>query len=186
MLEYIESVLTRNDQYRVVPMPVKVAGREFDFHSVLVGPRSHGNLVVLAKDDAETQLVKSLKSLIVILSRTHSTRPVTCVCVSTGEDRSAAEAISAFARTIDIPDSLSKEEVDALLLPLLPLALPDPVQPIGSLDDQFADQLSSKADADVARRLMRAARKGAEETTDTLVRSINEAVGLELPEVPCD
>lgn len=186
MLAFVEKTLAEGG-YSLLAGPLIVAGEAFEFDAALVGPDGHGNLILVVVDDgtASPGIVRKVRSLLWLLERTGSLRPVAVVVIASAEAASAFEPISGFAHAISIPPSGDADDAEKALRPLLPLALL-PVIQSESVGTLFAAEFGgSLADIRV-RSLMSAAKQGPDDVKAALLRLVDLAIGDDLPEVACD
>jgi hypothetical protein len=167
VINTVLDILTNNG-YRRTPIPLRVADAEFRFDASLVGPDDQGNLIVVTLDDGSDSLAvaKRIRSFMLVLNRTRSTRPVSVVLVGSadGEGGRAAEQL---AHTIVVDSDATPELVSRLLAPLLPLRIPQPLGPT-DVNAAFSASLGSLAASSEARTLLSAARRGPSEVEATL------------------
>ena len=162
--------------YRPVPAPLRVAGVDFGFDAALVGPGDYGNLVVVVADDGSdsASVVRRVRSLMLVLSRSNSARPVTVVLVSPVSSKAGA-ALSEFAHVVTIDPDGEERDVQRALRSLLKLHMPKMIGPIQT-ETVFAEALGSlRADA-VSKAIITASRHGSAEVEAALLRLVSDAV----------
>jgi hypothetical protein len=174
-------VLSENG-YAFVPAPLKVAGVAFGFDAALVGPGDYGNLVVVVEDDGSdsVSVVKRVKSLMLVLNRSNSARPVTIVLVASAQIASL-EKLSEFAHVVVIPPDVEEPGITRALKSLLRLRPPEPISPTPT-ETVFSEEMGALKSDPAARALVSAARRGSSEVEAALVRLVTDVLEAQATE----
>jgi len=175
VINTVLDVLTTNG-YRPAPTPLRVADVEFGFDAALVGPYDQGNLIVVTLDDGSegSAVAKRIRSLMLVLNRSRSTRPVSIVLIGPAGG-TASRAAGQLAHTIVVDSAAAPKSVPRLLAPLLPLRAPEPLGPT-DVNAVFSDSLGSLASSPEARALLSAARRGTSDVEETLAGLVNTVI----------
>lgn len=186
MLDRVRDLLA-GEGYRELPQPLVVAGEAFQFDAVFVGPKDHGNLVVLVLGSAgpSCAATRRVRTLIWLLERTGSSRPVTVVVVGPRGQDPTVGGVGEFAHTITIPDDADGKDAARFLKPLTRLNLPNTVTP-DSVAGLLSDALGRRASDPRVGSLLAAAQRGPDEVKATLLRLVDQATEMAILEVGHD
>lgn len=181
MINTVLKTLSEN-AYTPVPAPLRVAGVDFGFDAALVGPGDYGNLVVVVGDDGSdyTNVVRRVRSLMLVLSRSNSARPVTVVLVSPASSK-AIEALSEFAHVVTVDPEGEERDVQRVLRSLLKLHMPKAIGPIQT-EAVFTKALGSLRTDAASKAIISASRHGSAEVEATLLRLVSDAVQTPIAE----
>lgn len=145
------------------PSPLRVGELAFDdFAALLEGPRDEHQLVLVLGPDADDP-VRCVRALVRALERTGSTRPVTLILPS--DDPDVRAELSKLCRVLTVPS----DEVAKSLRSLVPLELPEPLEPVGPVDKALREVLGDPLGDPMVEALLEASRESAEKVEATLL-----------------
>ena len=176
----IVSILKKAEYKQATP-PLHVADLSFDFDAALVGPQDQGNLVLVAEatDESLKDLRRRLKSLMMVLERTGSRRPVSLVLATDSHDQEILEGISRLCRLVRVSPDNTAKTLRTRLQPLLPLDLPRPIQPVRLRREDFTATFQDDIPSKLLKDLIDAAEQGSELVKETFLRHLGECIGRE-------
>ena len=162
--------------YRIVPPPLKVVDIDFqsDFFAVLIGPQNQQSMIVVL-DSSRTQIEvarRRINALVTTLDRSGSEIPLTLVLITSESDISKSAQLDTICRVIRVTDA-SNPQYD--LRPLLPLALPEPAEPLPSALPWLFKNLGPPTEDRFEILLAEIAKRGPDAVTES-VRSTIEGV----------
>ena len=119
--------------YRIVPPPLRIVDVDFqsEFPAVLTGPHKQNSLIVVVDSDRTPfELTRRrIKALTTTLDRSGSEIPLTLVLIVSDSDISKTESLDTLCRVVRV---FNAGDPGRDLRPLLPLALPEPAEPLPS------------------------------------------------------
>lgn len=160
--------------YRIMPQPLKIVDVDFqsDFPAILSGPHEQHSLVVVI-DATRTPLPlakRRIKALTTTLDRSGAEIPLTVVLITTDSELEATQGFDTICRVVRV-SNISDPATD--LRVLLPLALPEPTEPLPSAIPTLLASLGTGAQDDLERSLVKAARSGQSAVSEAVRKSID-------------
>jgi len=163
--------------YRIVPPPLKIVDIDFqsDFLAVLIGPRSQQSMVVVL-DASRTPVEvarRRVNALATTLDRSGSEIPLTLVLINSDSEERKTADLDAICRVVRVFDPTAPQND---LRPLLPLALPEPTEPLPSALPTLFKNIGALAQDPFETSLAEMARRGPSPVTDAVRARIEEVV----------
>jgi len=179
MLDTVLRVLEA-EGYQQKAVPIRVADMPFPFDAVLIGPRDQGTLVIAAVADGRgiSQLKRHVRSLLLVLEREESSRPISLVVVTRQPRGRWTEELEQLCRLFVLDAAANEQAVKAQLVQLLPLKLPKPIGRMDRAESMLEAALGSEKDSGLYRDVLQAAHKGAKAVEEVLLSKIDEAATL--------
>lgn len=154
---------------------VLVSGIRLDFDAVLEGPNNAKELVLIldGKELEQGAALKNLRTLSLLLERTESRRPVTLILARPSQGPAEIKKLGDLVRLLVLKED--ETDLDLSLGPLLPLKLPNTVEPSRSASSALESELGSFGKDPLIRELVNAASKSSDQVHDKMIDEINRA-----------
>ena len=163
--------------YRIIPPPLKIVDIDFqsDFQAVLIGPRNQQSMVVVL-DASRTPIEvakRRINALATTLDRSGSEIPLTLVLLMSDSESQKAAELDTICRVVRVLDPTDPEND---LRPLLPLALPEPAEPLPSALPVLLRNLGAQNDDRFEASLAETAKRGPSAVTEAVRATIDKVV----------
>ncbi len=161
--------------FRKIPMPLQVAGMEFDLAGAFVGSDYSPDLVVVGDiaTDGEAKVVRQIEGVARALDVMRSHRPMTAVILGPRPIGKTLDALSQLGRVLPVEEASNQSELRDRLAVLLPLEVPENISGNYDLGDREDFALPDHA---LAGEFFEASKLGASEVKNRLYSALNEVL----------
>lgn len=167
--------LLKGAKYRSVETPVSIAGMDFDFPAVLIGPPRSPDLIVVsdAAMTSEERIVQRVEGLARALDVMQSKRPMTLIVTGPRFTGPSLDALARVCRILAAGDASDAKVLKNALAVLLPLDLPD------AEDVESGRMPEAEVEDAVVEALIEEAVRGQDAVKERLFELIEEPFGAE-------
>ncbi|MEM9594801.1 MAG: hypothetical protein AAGD06_11075 [Acidobacteriota bacterium] len=179
-VERVVEVLVRRGRYRLMASPLRIDGVRFELDAVLEGPGRQRHTVLVADGAAPEAagVPHRIRALALLLERAESARPLTLVWLD--GDGKGRPPLEDLCRVVAVDPHRDDDDLAERLASLLPLELPEPPEPVGSVEGLLNRRLED-ADDSVTAALRAAAASGTEPVRSALIQILEDAHPLAEP-----